>query len=146
MPLRWRGHLTACPCGASRQDEQLLIVDTRDFDLLSRIHTEDATWSFALGGQVIVGPLRGRNAIMEFTAAPTEGEPARQRHVLTNLISSDSTDTTVQVSSYLTLIAAINAAPTVVATATAQFSLVLQQDTWRIAELRIEFDDPPLPH
>lgn len=85
-------------------------------------------------------------AIVEFTATPTEGEPARQRHVLTNLISSDSTDTTVQVSSYLTLIAAINAAPTVVATATAQFSLVLQQDTWRIAELRIEFDDPPLPH
>ena len=70
-------------------------LDTRDFDLLSNIHTEDASWSFALGGQVIVGPLRGRDTIVEFAATPTEGAPARQRHVLNNLLSSDSTDTAV---------------------------------------------------
>lgn len=121
-------------------------LDAHDHNALAALHREDAEWTFAIGSHVVMGPIRGRDAIVAFASTPPDGPPVQQRHVLTNVVIPGTSNGTSRATAYLTLIAAHNAAPVIVATGTATFTLKETEDTWNIETLLISFDNLPLPH
>ncbi|PYY36367.1 MULTISPECIES: nuclear transport factor 2 family protein [unclassified Curtobacterium] len=121
-------------------------LDTHDLDALAAVHRDDAEWSFAVRDQVVMGPIRGRDAIIGFASAPPDGPPVQQRHLLTNTVITGAADGTSRATALLTLIAVDGTTPVIVATGTATFTLSVADEVWRIATLRIAFDNPPLPH
>ncbi len=44
--------------------------DAHDYDALAALHTHDAEWSFAIGSRVVMGPLRGWDAIIGVASTP----------------------------------------------------------------------------
>ncbi|MBF4615902.1 nuclear transport factor 2 family protein [Curtobacterium sp. VKM Ac-1376] len=121
-------------------------LDAHDHDALAGLHRVEAEWTFAIGSQVVIGPLRGRDAIIDFVSRPPDGPPVQQRHVLTNISISGTSNETTRATAYLTLIAAHDAAPVIVATGTATFVLRVTEGMWSIETLLISFDNSPLPH
>jgi uncharacterized protein (TIGR02246 family) len=120
-------------------------LDAHDHDALAALHHEDAEWTFAVGSHVVMGPLRGRDAIIALASTAPDGLPVQQRHVLTNIVVSDTLNGTSRATAYLTLIAAHDATPVIAATGTATFTLRETEGTWSIEMLLISFDNPPLP-
>jgi 3-phenylpropionate/cinnamic acid dioxygenase small subunit len=118
-------------------------LDAHDYDALAALHSDDAEWAFAIGTQVVMGPLRGRDAIITLASTPPDTPPVQQRHVLTNILITGTSGGTSRATAYLTLIAAYQAAPTIVATGTVTFTLSAADEVWSIKELLISFDGPP---
>jgi 3-phenylpropionate/cinnamic acid dioxygenase small subunit len=119
-------------------------LDNHDFDALASLHHDDAKWTFAIESQIVAGPLYGRDDIIAFASTPPQGPPTPQRHVLTNVVINDISVATSKATAYLTLIAARDGAPRIIATGTASFILVATRGVWRIKTLLITFDNPPL--
>ncbi|PZE58803.1 hypothetical protein DEJ24_09090 [Curtobacterium sp. MCPF17_001] len=121
-------------------------LDAHDLDALAAVHRDDAEWSFAVRDQVVMGPIRGRDAIIGFASAPPDGPRVQQRDLLTNTVITGGVDGTSRATALLTLIAVDGTTPVIVATGTATFTLNVADEVWRIATLRIAFDNPPVPH
>jgi hypothetical protein len=116
-----------------------------DFDRLDEMKaffTEDATMTLQIGDGDPVGPFRGSDAIIQMMRDAHAGQDDRRRHVMSNLVLDDVTDTTARAVSYLTLLAVQDGQVRLLSTATYEDELVRRDGRWLFTRRHIELDMP----
>jgi SnoaL-like domain len=116
--------------------------DERDRSLFGDCFSEDAVWEGSVMGQESVGPFAGRDAIVEWNTDFWKVQNDQRRHVFTNVIIDDLTDTYAVAHAYLLLTSSSNSKMTPVTTGPYRLQLVKQDDGWRIRHLTSSFDAP----
>ena len=116
--------------------------DERNRELLADCFTEDAVWEGNVMGGEIVGPHEGRDAVMEFLTGFWEIQDDQRRHIFTNVIVDDLTETTAVAHGYILLTASKDATMTPVTAGPYRLAMRKQADGWRIARLTGGFDAP----
>jgi hypothetical protein len=58
---------------------------------LEQLFTSSANWTFSSAGQATLGPINGREAILDFVRGPHTEQAAQQRHNLANISVSAAT-------------------------------------------------------
>lgn len=116
--------------------------DERDQTGLGDCFTEDGIWEGSIMGADKVGPYQGREAVvsflMEFWAVQTD----QRRHIFTNVVVSDLTDSAAVAHAYLLLTASADGVMTPVTTGPYRFELRRDDGVWRIGRLVAGFDAP----
>lgn len=114
------GHLVEAPAGefAGRQTlaHYASALDRRDPPALAGVLTEDATWTFTIGGAAGPGPFAGRAAILDFVRGAMTAQDDRQRHHLTNILVRGADAGTAVVEAYLMLTSSAGGSPRLTAT------------------------------
>jgi hypothetical protein len=116
--------------------------DERNPELLGDCFTEDAVWEANVMGLEPVGPYVGRAAIVQWLAGFWEIQHDQRRHLFTNVIVQDLTDTTATAHAYLMLTASADAAMTPVTAGPYRLELLREPDSWRLARMVAGFDAP----
>lgn len=106
--------------------------DHNDMDLLAGILTEDATFSVAITGTVVVGPIEGRDAIVAFIGEAVGGQDGRRRHCVSNVRDGDD------FTAYLTILETVDGEARLVASGVYRGRMA----GGRLASLAIELDRP----
>jgi ketosteroid isomerase-like protein len=114
-------------------------LDQQDLTALGAVLTEDATWTFKIAGERDLGPVVGREAILEFVRDATDAETDQRRHNLVNVVFHSADADTALVHAYLMLTS--NAGGSVIATGFYTFRLERAAGEWRIAELFLGTDN-----
>jgi hypothetical protein len=96
---------------------------------------------FSSAGQAALGPISGREAILDFVRGTLTEQAAQQRHNLANISVSAATAGTADAQAYLMLTSSAGGAPSITATGFAMFKLEKSDSRWRIAELFLGFDN-----
>ncbi len=112
-------------------------LDGHDPVALEAVLAEDATWTFEIPGAPVLGPIAGREAVLEFVRTARAGETGQRRHHLTNVVVRGEDTPTASATAYLLLTS--NAA--VLATGVFTFRLDHAGGGWRIAELSLAADN-----
>ncbi|GAA5158950.1 MULTISPECIES: nuclear transport factor 2 family protein [Amycolatopsis] len=112
-------------------------LDQRGLEALSDVLTDDATWTFKIAGAQDLGPVTGREAILDFVRQAMAAETGQRRHNLLNVAIHSASADSALVQAYLMLTS--NAS--VLATGFYTFRLVRTVDGWRIAELFLGTDN-----
>lgn len=108
--------------------------DTNDVGLLGRILADDATFSVAIAGEVVVGPLEGRNAIVGFVGEALATQAGQRRHAVST-VREDGDGFTA----YLTIHETVDGETRLVTTGVYRASV---GKTLRLDRLAIELDRP----
>jgi len=116
-------------------------LDQHDLAALEQLFTSSATWTFSSAGQAALGPISGREAILDFVRGTLTEQAAQQRHNLANISVSAATAGTADAQAYLILTSSAGGAPSITATGFAMFKLEKSDSRWRIAELFLGFDN-----
>lgn len=112
-------------------------LDQHDSTALETVLTEHATWTFEIPGEPALGPIAGREAILEFARTAWAAETEQRRHHLTNVVVRGADTRTALATAYLMLTS--NAA--VLATGVFTFRLDHTGGEWWIAELFLAADN-----
>lgn len=152
---RSTGHATVSdlgPVDAARAADRLAITervylygwgyDERDRDLLAGCFTEDGTWEGHIMGTDAVGPFVGRDALVEFLASFWDEQTDQRRHIFTNVVVSDITDTTAVAHAYLMLTASTGGDMQPVTVGPYRFEMRKEGGIWRMSRLAAGFDAP----
>jgi ketosteroid isomerase-like protein len=116
-------------------------LDQHDLAALEQILTGSATWTFSIAGQATLGPVSGREAILDFVRGTLEEQADQRRHNLVNISVFAATTSTADAQAYLMLTSSADGAPSIIATGFAMFKLEKSESGWRIAELFLGFDN-----
>lgn len=116
--------------------------DERDRDLLAGCFTEDGTWEGHVMGTESVGPFLGRDAVVEFLATFWDEQTDQRRHIFTNVVTSDLTETTGVAHAYLMLTASTDGQMKPITNGPYRFELRKDAGIWRISRLAAGFDAP----
>jgi hypothetical protein len=116
--------------------------DEKDPGLLGDCFTADGVWEGSIMGQTPVGPFEGRDAIVGFLGGFWDEQDDQRRHIFTNVIVQELTETTAVAHAYLLLTSASNAAVSPVTHGPYRFELVREDDSWRLSRLVAGFDAP----
>jgi len=116
--------------------------DERDRDLLGGCFTEDGTWEGLVMGTDSVGPLMGRDAVVEFLTAFWDEQTDQRRHIFTNVVVSDVTEASGVVHAYLLLTASTGGEMSPVTNGPYRFEMRKDAGVWRITRLAAGFDAP----
>jgi len=95
--------------------------------------TDDATWTFEIPGAPVLGPVAGRDAILELVRTAWAAETGQRRHHLTNVVVREEGTATA----YLML----TSDAAVLTTGVFTFRLDHVGGEWRIAELVLAADN-----
>jgi ketosteroid isomerase-like protein len=146
-------YLMDAPAGDVRLDlaEQLAVqqtltryafaLDQQDLAALEGVLTEDATWMLTIAGEVDLGPLGGRVAIIDFVRAAMDTQTDQRRHNLINFLFQSAETGTAMVQAYLMLTSNAGGSPRIVATGFYSFTLRYVESEWRIARLFLGMDN-----
>lgn len=114
--------------------------DERRRDALADCFTGNAVWAGNTAGHTAVGPIRGRDAIVEWLSGFWGRQRDQRRHLMMSvLVSLDGPDAANALTS-LALTAAQDSKIAIVLTSFYRFELVRDEGTWRIARLFEGFD------
>lgn len=116
-------------------------LDQQDLEALGAVLTEDATWAFKIAGESDLGPVVGRDAILEFVLDTMDAETNQRRHNLVNMVFHSADADTALVHAYLMLTSNAGGSSSVVATGFYTFRLEHAGGEWRIAELFLGTDN-----
>ena len=116
--------------------------DERDRELLGGCFTADGTWEGHVMGVDSVGPFVGRDAIVEFLTGFWDEQTDQRRHIFTNVVVSDLSESSAVAHAYLMLTASTNGEMTPVTNGPYRFELRLDDGVWRISRLAAGFDAP----
>ncbi|MFN0089131.1 MAG: nuclear transport factor 2 family protein [Acidimicrobiales bacterium] len=150
------GHVTlapARPAGATEEAlDRLLIAeriyrygwayDERNRDQLADCFTDDAVWEGSMMGLDAIGPMKGREAVMEFLTEFWAQQSDQRRHIFTNVIVEELSAAAAVAHAYLLLTASANDTMTPVTAGPYRLELVKQAGVWRLARLAGGFDAP----
>jgi SnoaL-like domain len=117
--------------------------DERQLAVLGAVFVDDAVWLGSVAANLEIGPLVGREAIVEWLAGHMAAQTDQRRHNALNLVIREQTETSATALSYLLLTKARDGVVSVTCTGVYRFSMV--KDTggvWRIKELSAGFDTP----
>jgi ketosteroid isomerase-like protein len=119
--------------------------DERRRDLLADCFTEDAVWEGTVAASQTVGPLRGRDRILEWLAEFWPHQRDQRRHILTNFLVEALSEEEADVYAYLLLTSARDETVSVETTGFYRTRLALDDGRWRIRHLFAGFDAPFWP-
>lgn len=152
---RSTGHVTVGDLEATRADnvaDRLAIAervhlygwgyDERNRDLLAGCFTEDGTWEGHIMGVDSVGPFVGREALADFLTSFWDEQTDQRRHIFTNVVVSDITETTGVAHAYLMLTASTGGEMQPVTVGPYRLEMRKEADIWRISRLAAGFDAP----
>jgi len=60
-------------------------MDSREWPVLETVFTADATFTIAITGGDTIGPIEGRDAIVDFCSTTVNAQTDQRRHVITNV-------------------------------------------------------------
>ena len=114
--------------------------------LLERGHdvtvlTEDATWALRLADDHDIGPVVGRQAILQFVQAAIDTETDQRRHNLVNVTFHSAETDKALVHAYLMLASNAGGGSGVIATGFYTLRLKRSEGHWRIASLFLGTDN-----
>ncbi|CAM3578255.1 nuclear transport factor 2 family protein [Kibdelosporangium persicum] len=112
-------------------------LDQHDSTALETVLTPDAIWTFKIPGEPALGPIAGREAILEFTRTAWITETGQRRHHLTNVVVRGADTTTALATAYLML----TSDAAVLGTGVFTFRLNRTGSEWRIVELLLAADN-----
>ncbi len=116
--------------------------DERDRQLLADCFTEDGTWEGRIMGTDNVGPFVGRDALVDFLTAFWDEQTDQRRHIFTNVVVSDLTDTSGVAHAYLMLTASTGGEMKPVTNGPYRMEMRNDAGIWRISRLAAGFDAP----
>ncbi|MEU6192220.1 nuclear transport factor 2 family protein [Streptomyces sp. NPDC047061] len=117
--------------------------DERDLDALAGVFTEDAVWVGDVMGSVPIGPISGRDDIVEWLHGHMKSQTTQRRHCTMNPVVTSWDGATAQVQTYLLLFSAPSGTTELVTTGFYRFDLVKQPTgEWLISHLFGGFDAP----
>jgi hypothetical protein len=117
-------------------------MDSREWPVLSDVFTEDADFTILITGGDTIGPIEGRDAIVEFCSSTVNAQTDQRRHVITNVRIGPETDTEATVTAILTLIVVADGALEVKSSGLYRTRAVLDGDRWRFAAMHLTLDLP----
>lgn len=117
-------------------------LDQHDVAALAAVHTAGATWTFRFADTTDLGPIAGRDAIIEFVRTSQTRETEQHRHHLTNVVV-DSTDGQTAEADASLLLTSVGQHGTarIVGTGSYRFRLRREGDAWRIDDLFLTTDN-----
>jgi ketosteroid isomerase-like protein len=116
-------------------------LDQQDLAALGAVLTEHARWAFKIAGEGDLGPVVGREAILEFVRDAMDAETDQRRHNLVNAAFHSADADTALVHAYLMLTSNAGGSSSVAATGFYTFRLEHIGGEWRIAELFLGTDN-----
>jgi hypothetical protein len=119
--------------------------DERRRDLLEGCFIEDAAWEGSVGGSQAVGPIRGRDSILEWLAGFWPHQHDQRRHMLMNPLVERRSEGEAEVHAYLLLVSARDQSVSLETTGFYRVSVVREDGRWRIRHLFAGFDAPFWP-
>ena len=117
-------------------------MDSANFDELRDVFAEDASFTIHIAGADSIGPIDGRDAIVEFIGGTVGGQQDQRRHVITNQRYEREGDGDAIVTTTLTLIVVAEGKLTVQSTGIYRAEVVQQGGGWQIREFSISLDLP----
>jgi uncharacterized protein (TIGR02246 family) len=118
-------------------------MDTREWDVLATVFTEDAEFTITIPGSDAIGPVNGRDAIVEFCSSTVGDQIDQRRHVITNVRITNETDSAADVYAILTLIVVAEGALAVKSSGLYRTKAVKEADgKWRFSSMLLELDLP----
>jgi len=114
--------------------------DARDFASLTRCFTEDASYTVVVAGADPIGPLLGREAIVDQIRIFKSRQTDQRRHVMTNFMFDQEAKSKARVRSYVTAIAVTDGVLEVVSCGFYTDIVVLTESGWSIAERMLHLD------
>lgn len=116
-------------------------LDQHDLEALGTVLTRDATWTFRIADAADIGPVVGREAIVEFVRHATDAEVDQRRHNLVNIAIDSADAQTARVNAYLMLTSNAGGSSSLIATGFYTFELQHTEGEWRIADLFLGADN-----
>lgn len=116
--------------------------DERNAELLGDCFTADGVWEGRIMGEQVVGPFEGRHAIVQWLMGFWPQQSDQRRHMFTNVLIDDLTDTTATAHAYLLLTRSADAAMAPVTVGPYRFLMARDAGVWRISRLIAGFDAP----
>ena len=116
-------------------------VDHHDLPALGEVMTGDVTWRFSVAGVIDLGPVTGRQAILDFVEESTSAQADQRQQHLTNVTVHDVQEETAQAQAYLLLTTNAGRNPRMVTTGFYSFGLQRIAGQWRIAALMLGMDN-----
>ena len=114
--------------------------DERDCALFADCFVGDAVWEGNVMGDAPVGPFVGREAIVEWNTGFWKKQSDQRRHIFTNVIVDDLTDSFAAAHAYLLLTSSFHSTMKPVTTGAYRILMVKEVDNWRIKRLTSSFD------
>ena len=117
-------------------------MDSREFSVLGDTFTEDAEFTIHITGGDTIGPISGRDAIVEFCSSTVGEQTDQRRHVITNVRIGPETGSDARVTAILTLIVVENGSLEVKSSGLYDTHAVLDGDRWRFSSIVLTLDLP----
>ncbi|WP_299951640.1 nuclear transport factor 2 family protein [uncultured Modestobacter sp.] len=116
-------------------------LDQHDLAALGDVLTADVTWQFTVADAVVLGPVTGRRAVLDFVGQSMSTQTDQRRHHLTNVTVHDVQHDTAQAQAYLLMTSNADGNPRTVATGFYSFGLQRTEDRWCITTLLLGMDN-----
>jgi hypothetical protein len=143
------------PQGSGEASDRTLVAETiarycwaydeRRIDRLGECFTADAVWEGSVVGRIPIGPIEGREAILDWLSKFWPHQKDQRRHMLLNTIVEDLTADEAMTLSYLLLMASTGDAMSMESMGFYRVSYRREEGYWRIARLTAGFDKPFWP-
>ncbi|MBM2623825.1 nuclear transport factor 2 family protein [Actinoplanes sp. LDG1-06] len=116
-------------------------LDDLDVPALTAVLDEDTTWTFEIPERGPLGPIAGRQAVLEFVHAGHAAQAGRVRHHLSNVLVSSSDTDTAEARAYLVQTRSLDGSVHVISTGTYTFGMRRSESGWRIQDLTLVLDN-----
>jgi hypothetical protein len=116
--------------------------DERQEEALKACFAENATWQANIMGSNIIGPFTGREEIVSFMKEFWPVQTDQRRHIITNLLVEDQTDSTASILTYHVLMSASTEKLFPVTSGFYKVEMVKIDNIWRISTLLAGYDIP----
>jgi len=117
-------------------------MDSREFSVLGDVFTEDAEFTIVITGGDTIGPISGRDAIVEFCSSTVGDQQDQRRHVITNVRVGPQTENDATVTAILTLIVVADGGLTVKSSGLYRTHVVDDGGAWRFSSMHLTLDLP----
>ena len=118
------------------------MMDAGDFEALNDVFTDDASFLIHIAGADSIGPIEGREAIIEFIGNTVSGQQDQRRHVISNQRFESHDGEEAVITATLTLNVIAKGSLEVKATGVYRAELVRADGDWKMEGLTISLDLP----
>ncbi|WP_405530854.1 nuclear transport factor 2 family protein [Streptomyces canus] len=116
-------------------------LDELNVPELEAVLTEDTTWTFAMPGRGVLGPVAPRAAVLDFIRDGRTAQTGRVRHHLSNVVVTTTGAATAEVRASLVQTRNTGESIQMISTGVYTFGLRRSDGGWRIAELTLTLDN-----
>jgi 3-phenylpropionate/cinnamic acid dioxygenase small subunit len=116
-------------------------LDTKDWDGFDDLFTDDVSATISIAGEQVMGPLEGKDVVVETFSGSAKGQTDVRRHVISNLRLKPINDNEVNATAVLTLLV-VDGGKLELKSSGLYFTRIVRGDDkkWRFNELQIALD------